>query len=149
MPSKQHFTVAAHYERVLGTNIESAGGSIGLIFGRTQRIDGSCMDTYETYQIIKNGVIIEWSLSNDSRAFNVGFMSIHGKTNCLLGSFGYAIKASYLMTKNELRRTKNHDNYWGVRIEGTALWITPYLAAYTNFGHDFDSFVVFGMGVRF
>jgi hypothetical protein len=152
LPSKQRVTIAAHYERILGTNVESAGGSIGLIFGQIQRIGVvSCFETatYETRKIIKNGVIFEWSLNNHSMAVNLGFVPILGKTDCLLGFVGYAIKASYLMTKNELQRTKNHDNYWGVRIEGKAFWINPYLAAYTNFGDDFDSFVVLGMGLRF
>ncbi|MCI0692833.1 hypothetical protein L0337_12620 [candidate division KSB1 bacterium] len=104
---------------------------------------------YETYNVMKNGVIIEWPLSNHAMAFNLGFVPFHGKTNCLFGLVGYTIKASYLKTRNELQRTTNHDNYWGVRIEGTAFHITTYLAAYTNFNNDFDSFVVFGMGVRF
>ncbi len=152
IPSKQRVIISAHYERVLGTNVESAGGSIGLIFGQIQRVDvARCFETvsYETRKIIKNGVIFEWSLSNHSMAFNLGFAPLLGENNCLYGLVGYAVKASYLMTKNELKRTKKHDNYLGVRIEGRAFWINPYLAAYTNFNNEFDSFVIFGMGVRF
>jgi hypothetical protein len=44
-----------------GTNIGSAGGSSGLIFGQIRRFRGSCVDTDEIYKVIKNGVIVEWS----------------------------------------------------------------------------------------
>ena len=149
LPYKPRVTIAAHYERIWGTNIESAGGSIGLIMGQTLRIRRSCFDSDATYNMIKNGVIVELTMSNHAMAFNLGFMPIYGQINCLIGRAGYAIKVSYLETMNELQRAKNRNGYWGMRIEGTAFWITPYLAAYMNFSGNFDSFVVFGMGVRF
>jgi hypothetical protein len=146
LPPKQRVTISAHYERVLGTNVESAGGAIGLIWGQPRKFVGGCFDTYQTYHVLENGVMIEWSLSEHAMAFNLGFVPTFGKTNCILGLSGYAIKASNLKTKNELQRTKKHDHYRGVKIEGTLFWVNPYLAAYTNFN---DSFVAFGMGVRF
>ena len=80
-------------------------------------------------------------------ALNFGFVPLHRQT-CLFGKVGYAVKASYLLAQQDLQGLENRKHYWGVRLEGTAFWISPFLAGYMSFGDDYHKIAVFGVGVR-